>query len=56
MKYEDKQGKMYLIYLYSQARNTWKIEDYPFTGSTMEVDESYVKRFIKGNRLKEVAE
>ena len=56
MKYKDKQGKMYLIYCYGHVRNTWKIEDYPFTGSSMEVDESYVKQFIKGNRLKEVTE
>lgn len=56
MIYEDKQGKMYLIYQYSHARNTWKIEDYPFTGNVMEVGESYVKQFIKSNRLKVVAE
>lgn len=56
MKYEDKQGGMYLIYPYSYARNTWKIEDYPFTGKAMEVDESYAKRFIRENKLKEVAE
>ena len=56
MKYKDKQGKMYLIYLYSQVRNIWRIEDYPFTGSVIEVGESYVKRFIKDNRLKEVSE
>lgn len=56
MKYKDKQGKMYLIYCYSHVRNTWKIEDYPFTGNVMEVGESYVKQFIKSNRLKEVTE
>ena len=56
MKYKDKQGKMFSIYLYSRVRNTWKIEDYPFTGSIMEVDEYYVKRFVRENKLKEVAE
>lgn len=33
-----------------------KIEDYPFTGRVMEVNESYVKRFIRENKLKEVEE
>ena len=56
MRYKDKQGKMYLIYCYSHVRNTWKIEDYPFTGRVMEVDESYVKKFVRENKLEEVAE
>ena len=56
MKYQDKQGKMYLIYCYNWVRNTWKIEDYPFTGRVMEVNESYVKRFVRENKLKEVTE
>lgn len=33
-----------------------KIEDYPFTGRVMEVNKSYVKRFIRENKLKEVVE
>ena len=56
MIYIAPDGRMYLIYLYSEYRDIWKIEDYPFTGNVMEVSESYVKKFIKDNKLKGVTE
>ena len=54
MIYTNNQGKQYLIYLYSEHRNTWKIEEYPFTGYVSVVDEQSKNNFIKQNGLKKV--
>lgn len=51
MKYQKKDGSLYLIYLYSDYRNTWKIEPLPFNGSSLEVSEKAKNQFIKQNKL-----
>ena len=56
MKYQKKDGKKYLIYLYSEYRNSWKIETLPFDGSCQVVSEQQKNQFIKSNRLKAVKE
>lgn len=52
MKYQKNDGSLYLIYLYSEYRNTWKIEQLPFNGSCSEVSEKDKDQFIKQNKLK----
>jgi hypothetical protein len=54
LKYQNKEGKKYLIYLYSEYRNSWKIETLPFDGSCQVVSEQQKNQFIKNNRLKAV--
>ena len=56
MKYQNSEGKKYLIYLYSEYRNSWKIETLPFDGSCQVVSEQQKNQFIKSNRLKAVKE
>lgn len=56
MKYQDSKGNKYLIYLYSEYRNVWKIETLPFDGSCQTVSEQGKNQFIKSNRLKMVKE
>ena len=56
MKYQKKDGSLYLIYLYSDYRKTWKIETLPFNGSCSEVSEKDKDKFIKQNKLKLVKE
>lgn len=51
MKYIGKNGCEYLVYLYSEYRNTWKIEHIPFDGFMMEMSERSMKQFIKDNKL-----
>lgn len=54
MKYIGKNGCEYLVYLYSEYRNTWKIEHIPFDGFMMEMSERDMKQFIKNNKLTRV--
>lgn len=54
MKYQNKDGKKYLIYLYSEYRNSWKIETLPFDGSCQVVSEQQKNQFITNNQLKAV--
>ena len=56
MRYQNSEGKKYLIYLYSEYKNSWKIETLPFDGSCQIVSELQKNQFIKSNRLKVVKE
>ncbi|GFH43016.1 hypothetical protein Hs30E_15670 [Lactococcus hodotermopsidis] len=44
----------YLIYCYSDYRNTWKVENYPFDRTVRVLSERGKDNFIKNNKLKEV--
>lgn len=54
MTYQDSKGNKYLIYLYSDYRNLWKIENLPFNGTVRQMSEQDKNQFIKSNGLKMV--
>lgn len=52
MKYTDPTGKQFLIYLKSEYRNIWRIENLPFDNVVRDMSESQKNQFIKMNKLK----